>query len=106
MTPEELEYDEETDKFIEEQNTSVMAHGGTYVLKWLPYQFTTISGRRALKLTYYRYGNGSPIPVYCENYTVPMADGNTICILYSFQSNLYNKFYKDFENSINSIRFE
>lgn len=105
LSPEELEYDEETDKFIEEQNTSVMAQGGTYVLKWLPYQFTTICGRRALKLTYYRYGNGSPIPVYCENYTIPMVDGNTVCVIFSFQSNLYNRFYKDFQNSINSIRF-
>lgn len=105
MSEEELEYNAETDKFIEEQNTTVMAQGGTYVLKWLPYQFTTISGRRALKLTYYRYGNGSPIPVYCENYTIPMADGSTICIIFSFQSNLYNRFYNDFENSINSIRF-
>jgi len=82
-----------------------MAQGGTYILKWLPYQFTTISGRRALKLSYYRYGNGSPIPVYCENYTIPMVDGNTICVIFSFQSNLYNRFYKDFQNSINSIRF-
>ena len=106
LSPEELEYDEETDKLIEEQNTSAMAQGGTYVLKWLPYQFTTISGRRALKLTYYRYGNGSPIPVYCENYTIPMVDGNTVCVIFSFQSNLYNRFYKDFANSISSIRFK
>lgn len=105
LSPEELEYDEETDKFIEEQNTTVMAQGGTYVLKWLPYKFMTISGRRALKLSYYRYGNGSPIPVYCENYTIPMADGNTICVIFSFQSNLYNRFYNDFAQSINSIRF-
>ena len=105
LSPEELEYDEEMNKFIEEQNTTIMAQGGTYVLKWLPYKFTTISGRRALKLTYYRYGNGSPIPVYCENYTIPMTDGNTICVIFSFQSNLYNRFYNDFENSINSIRF-
>ena len=105
MTPEELEYNEELDRYIEEQNTTLMAEGGTYVLKWLPYKFTTISGRRALKITYYRYGNGSPIPVYCESFTIPMADGNTIAVIFSFQSNLYNKFYKDFEQSINSIRF-
>lgn len=106
LSPEELKYDEEMDKYLEEQNTSVMAQGGTYVLKWLPYQFTTISGRRALKIAYYRYGNGSPIPVYCENYTIPMDDGNMISIIFSFQSNLYNKFYKDFEKSINSISFK
>lgn len=104
-SPEELEYDEEMNKIIEKQYTTAMAQGGTYILKWLPYKFKTISGRRTLKLSYYRYGKGSPIPVYCENYTIPMADGNTLCVIFSFQSNLYNKFYNDFENSINSIRF-
>ncbi|MBR1379054.1 MAG: hypothetical protein IJ557_08035 [Bacteroidaceae bacterium] len=106
MSPEELEYNEELDRYIEEQNTTLMAQGGTYVLKWLPYKFTTISGHRALKVTYYRYGNGSPIPVYCESYTIPMVDGNTICVMFSIQSNLYNRFYVDFEQSINSIRFQ
>ena len=105
MSPEDLEYDEKTDKFIEEQNTAVMAQEGVFVLKWLPYKFVTISGRRALKLAYYRYGNGSPIPVYCENYTIPMPDGNTVCIIFSFQSNLYNRFYNNFKQSINSIKF-
>ena len=106
MSQEELVYDKEIDKFLEEQNTAVLAQGGTYVLKWLPYKFVTISGRRALKITYYRYGKGSPIPAYCEIYSIPMADGNTICVSISFQSNLYNRFYKDFEQSINSIRFK
>ncbi len=105
LSSEDLEYDEETNKFIEEQNISAMAQGGTYVLKWLPYQFVTISGRRALKLSYYRYGNGSPIPVYCENYTIRMPDGNTLGIIFSFQSNMYSRFYNDFKQSINSIKF-
>lgn len=105
LSQEELRYDEETDKFIEEQNTQVMAQGGTYVLKWLPYQFTNISGNRALRTRYYRYGNGSPIPVYCENYTIPMGDGNTINVIYSFQSNLEYRFSRDFANAIDSIHF-
>lgn len=106
LSPEELAYDKETDKILEEQNTAFLAQAGTYVLKWLPYKFVTISGRRALKISYYRYGKGNPIPVYCEIYSIPMADGNTICVSISFQSNLYNRFYKDFEQSINSIRFK
>ena len=105
LSPEELKYDEETDKFLEEQNTLLMAQGGTYILKWLPYEFVTISGKKALKYRYYRYGNGSPIPVYCENYTIPMGDGNTINIIYSFQSNLDYKFRSDFNNAIKSIKF-
>lgn len=105
LSPEELKYDEETDKFFEEQNTLLMAQGGTYILKWLPYEFVTISGKKALKYRYYRYGNGSPIPVYCENYTIPMGDGNTINIIYSFQSNLDYKFRSDFNNAIKSIKF-
>lgn len=106
MSPKDMEYDEEIDKLIEEQFTTAVAQWGVYILKWLPYKYTTISGRRALKLRYYRYGKGSPIPVYCENYTIPMADGNTICVVLSFQSNQYNRFYNDFAQSINSIRFK
>ena len=106
LSSEELKDDEETDKFLEEQNTLLMAQGGTYILKWLPYEFVTISGKKALKYRYYRYGNGSPIPVYCENYTIPMGDGNTINIIYSFQSNLDYKFRSDFNNAIKSIKFK
>lgn len=106
LSSEELKYDKETDNIIEEQNTLAMAKGGTYVLKWLPYEFTTLSGKRALRTRYYRYGNGSPIPVYCENYSIPMGDGNTMNIIYSFQSNLDYRFRKDFNQSINSIKFK
>lgn len=106
LSAEELRYDEEIDKFFEEQNTLMMAQGGIYILKWLPYQFVTLSGKRALKYRYYRYGNGSPIPVYCENYTIPMSDGNVLSIIFSMQSNLYNRFYADFTTSIQSVRFQ
>lgn len=105
LTAEDMMYDEEVDRYFEEENTVAMAQGNTYILKWLPYQFLTVSGRRALKYTYYRYGNGSPIPVYCENYMIPMRDGNLISIIFSFQSNLYNRFYKDFDSAIKSIQF-
>ena len=103
LSPRELAYDEETDKYFEEENTRIMAQGGAYILKWLPYSFVKISGHNALKICYYRYGNGSPIPVYCENYTIPMNDGNTLCIIYSFQSNLDYRFRMDFDKAINSI---
>lgn len=103
LSPEELVYDEETDKFLEEENVSVMAQGGTYILKWLPYSFVKISGHNALRICYYRYGNGSPIPVYCENFTIPMSDGNLLCFIYSFQSNLDYRFRMDFDKAINSI---
>lgn len=96
-------YNKTIDKFFEEQMTAALATQGVYILKWLPYQFVTISGRRALKYTYYRFGN--PIPVYCETYSIPMSDGNTLGINFSFQSNQYNRFYNDFKQSINSIRF-
>lgn len=106
ITEEELSYSQELDDVLREQNVEVMAQGGTYVLKWLPYRFVDISGIRSLKLSYYRYGTGSPIPVYCENYTIPMKDGYILSVIYSFQSNLDNKFRKDFSQTINSIRLK
>ena len=105
-TEEELSFSQELDDVLKEQNVEIMAQGGTYVLKWLPYRFVDISGKRSLKLSYYRYGNGSPIPVYCENYIIPMKDGYTLSVIYSFQSNLDNRFRQDFSNAINSIKFK
>lgn len=106
LSQEELKYDEEFDKLLEEQNTQIMAQGGTYVLKWLPYEFTSISGKRAMRTRCYRYGNSSPIPVYCENILIPTGDGNSISLFYSFQSNLDYRFRDDFTNAINSIHFD
>ena len=103
LSRKEMKYDKTLDKLLEEQMAVELAKGGVYILKWLPYQFVTISGRRALKYTYYRFG--SPIPVYCETYSIPMSDGNVLGLNFSFQSNLYNRFYNDFKQSINSIRF-
>lgn len=104
LSSEELEYDEEFDRYLGEQNSAVMAQGGVYVLRWLPYEFTTVSGRRALRVRYYRYGNGSPIPVYCETYTIPLGDGDIISVTYSFQSNLDYRFRSDFDRAVHSMR--
>ena len=49
-TEEELSYDKELDDALKEQYITTMAQGGTYVLKWLPYHFVDISGKRALTL--------------------------------------------------------
>ncbi len=103
LSSEELEYDEEFDRYLGEQNSAVMAQGGVYVLRWLPYEFTTVSRRRALRVRYYRYGSGSPIPVYCETYTIPIGDGNTVSVTYSFQSNLDYRFRSDFDKAVHSI---
>ena len=104
-TEKELSYDKELDDALKEQYITTMAQGGTYVLKWLPYHFIDISAKRALRLSYYRYGNVNPIPVYCENYIIPMDDGYTLSVIYSFQSNLQDRFINDFNKVINSIRF-
>lgn len=99
----ELEYNVETDKYFEKLNRQVLAQNGSYILKWLPYQFTTISGHIALKLHYYRYGIVSPIPVYYESYTIPMNDGYTLVFSFSYQSNLQYRFEEDFNKAIKSI---
>ncbi len=103
MSASELEYDVETDNYFEQVNRQVLAQNGIYILKWLPYQFTTISGHIALKTHYYRYGKGSPIPVYYESYTIPMNDGNTLVFSFSYQSNLQYRFEDDFNRAIKSI---
>ena len=105
LSAEELSYSKELDDELRDLNVSIMEQGGTHVLKWLPYCFMDISGKRALKLSYYRHGNGSPIPVYCENHIIPMEDGYTLSVICSFQSNLDDRFRMDFSHSINSIRF-
>lgn len=105
LKPNELAYNKETNKYIEELYTSQLAQNQIYILKWLPYKFVIVSGRRALLIRYFRYGIGSPIPVYCENYTIPMKDGNIININYSYQSNLEYRFKRDFDNAMSSVTF-
>lgn len=105
MSPAELRYNDEMNSMLQDMYAPILSKSGVYILKWLPYQFVTISGKRALRIRYYRYGIGSPIPVYFETHSVPMKDGNTVNITYSFQSNLDYRFRSDFENAVNSIRF-
>ena len=105
LSSRELIYDKKTDEYLEAEYRSSLAKSGTYVLTWLPYQFDSVNGHRALKIRYYRYGNLSPIPVYCEQYIFSMPDSNDLTIMFSFQSNLYNRFYTDFRQSIKSIQF-
>ena len=99
LTAKQLAFDEELDKDLEVQQNS----SNCQILKWLPYSFIGISNKMALKIRYYRYSNGGPIPVYCEIYTIPMPDGNILSIIYSFQSNLDYRFHSDFDNAIKSI---
>lgn len=105
MSPAELKYNDEMNSMLQDMYAPILSKSGVYILKWLPYQFVTISGKRALRIRYYRYGIGSPIPVYFETHSVPMKDGNTVNITYSFQSNLDYRFRSDFENAVNSVRF-
>ena len=104
LSTDELQYNKDIDADLEESINSELAINGTYILKWLPYEYTYISGKRALKIRYYRYGIGSPIPVYCEGYTIPMRNGYSITLLYSFQSNHEFKFRNDFEEVIKSTK--
>lgn len=104
FSDEDVEYSQELDEYLETTNREQMAQGGTFILRWLPYEFVKISGHGALKLRYYRYGKGSPIPVYCVNYILPMKDHFTLSIIYGFQSNLADRFQSDFEAAIASIQ--
>ena len=104
LSTDELQYNKDIDADLEESINSELAINGSYILKWLPYEYTYISGKRALKIRYYRYGIVSPIPVYCEGYTIPMRNGYSINLLYSFRSNHEFKFRNDFEEVIKSTK--
>jgi len=99
----ELQYSKELDEYFEQITTEQMASKGKYILKWLPYRFETLSGKLCMKLSFYQYGIGSPIPVYCESYTIQTGGDYSLTIMFSFQSNLKNRFLTDFENAIHSI---
>ena len=101
----ERNYNKDWDEDLETIHSNQLNKVNNRMLKWLPYQISDISGKRALKIRYYRYGNPGPIPVYCETYQIPMGDGYILTFTFSFQSNLYHKFYNDFLKSINSIQF-
>ena len=103
LTPFEMKYDKNADEELRNQMTTYLSKNGIYLFKWLPYQFTTICGQRALCLSYYRYGKGSPIPVYCENYELSTPNGLGLNISFSYQSNHRERFHNDFTTAINSI---
>lgn len=105
LDKEDLEYNIYVDVMYQKQMEEGLAQNNILLLKWLPYEFVEISGRRALHFRYYRYGIGSPIPVYCDTYTIPVSDGFALGIIFSFQCNLYERFYDHFNKAINSIVF-
>ena len=98
-------YDVDLNNLLNEMYSTQLAQSGVYVLKWLPYDFLDISGHQAIVFKYYRYGIGSPIPVYCENYTIRLnEDQGFISILYSYQSNQSERFDSYFKEAIKSIK--
>ena len=104
FTAADAEYDSGVNSLIREEFTKTLASSGVTLLKWLPYRVVTLSGRYVLQLSYYRCGNGSPIPVYCESYMVPVQGQYMVTLTLSYQSNQYNRFRKDFLKSVKSIR--
>ncbi len=105
LSQEELVYDEDVNNELKTQYTNILAQSEIYILKWLPYEFVTISSKRATKIRYYRHGKMSPIPVYCEQYNFTMGD-SIISIMYSFQSNFDYKFREDFNRAVKSVNFK
>ncbi len=74
------------------------------LLKWLPYEIVKINDNRAIKISYYRYGILSPIPVYVENYMIPYKK-KMLTLTYSFQADRKNLLHDSFKESINSVKF-
>ena len=95
-------YNKEFDDACKAQYDAMSNISNIYILKWLPYEFVEISGKKALKLSYYRQAN--PIPIYCEVYSIPINNESTLGITCAFQSNMYDKFYEDFSVAISSVK--
>lgn len=104
LSPKELNFDQDIDDYLRETISSNLEQTGTGVLKWLPYQFVRVDDNLALRLSYYRYGIGSPLPVYVETYEFKARDGRDISISLSYQSNHFNRFHDDFDACLKSIR--
>lgn len=105
MTQEEMAYNKNIDNEMRDYMVTNLAKSGTYIFKWLPYRYTTVGGRCALCMSYYRYGQNSPIPVYCENYTLAAPDGRAVNVTFSYQANQREKFHGDLTNAVKSITF-
>ena len=101
----ELQFDKEVDEELKSQFVSIAEPGGVFLLKWIPYRFTNIGGQRALCQSYYRYGKSSPIPVYCEDYTLATPGGEYMVVSFSYQANHACEFATDFQQAIHSIFF-
>lgn len=101
----DLIYNSETDKLLEETFKSQTAQSGIFLLKWLPYRITKLGGKKGLKICYYRYGMGSPIPVYVETYTMSISDNYVVNLTISYQSKDYYRFHDCFEHSKQSLKF-
>lgn len=103
----QYELDELTsDKNIMDEVIYNMAQQGTYVFKSHPLSFVDIDDKKSMLWRYYRYGKGSPIPVYVEVYTFMGHDNRSISVSLSYQSNLYDLFHNDFEEIIKSIKLD
>ena len=73
------------------------------IFKWIPYGFTKICGCNAMHIRYYRYGKGSPIPVFVEQYLIDYPKGK-IDITFSYQSDKQSRFQEVFNKSLNSLK--
>lgn len=101
----DLIYNSETDKLQEDAFRSQTSQNGIFLLKWLPYKVVKLGGKKSLKISYYRYGIGSPIPVYVETYTMSINDNYVVNLTISYQSKDYYRFYNCFEHSKQSLKF-
>lgn len=101
----DLIYDTETDKLLEEEFRNQIMQSGIFILKWLPYSITKLGGKKCMKISYYRYGIGSPIPVYVEIYTTSINEAYDVSLAISYQSNDYYRFHNCFEHSKQSLKF-
>lgn len=105
MSPSDFAYFKEIDEQYKEHMAQALAQSGIYLIKWLPYEYTKICSYHALRFRYYRYGMGSPIPVYVETYSIGTPYGE-VTVTFSYQSNHANRFATPFMESLNSLRLD
>ena len=103
MSLEEIEYNEEMNNALREQFLKSLAAKNIHVFKWEKYRFMNLSGHRVLCCKYYRYGQGSPVPVLVSYYNCPIGNGTKIAICISYQSNHEKRFKRIFDEVIGSI---
>lgn len=101
----DLDYDAEIDKLLEDEFRNQSVQNGIFILKWLPYEITELGVKKCFKISYYRYGKGSPIPVYVEIYTMSINDDYVVDLTISYQSKDYYRFHDCFEHSKQSLEF-